>query len=154
AVLAVYLGLVGACLALLLPALGRDLFPPVSASVLQLRLRAPTGTRIERTEVLTRQVVAAIAQEVGEGNTLLTLAFVGSPPPNYPINSIFLWTSGPHEAMLQVALRPGAVENVAALQERLRERLPALFPGLSVAFESGDIVGQIMNFGAPTPIEI
>src|SRR5262249_4939160 len=37
---------------------------------------------------------------------------------------------------------------------RLREKLPRMFPGAQFSFEAGDIVTQIMNFGAPTPVEV
>ena len=41
----------------LAPRLGVELFPSVDAGQLQLRLRAPTGTRIERTELLALRVL-------------------------------------------------------------------------------------------------
>jgi multidrug efflux pump subunit AcrB len=55
---------------------------------------------------------------------------------------------------MNVALRPQAGIEVAALEEKLRHVLPAKFPGSSFSFEPGDIVSQIMNFGAPTPVEL
>ncbi len=36
----------------------------------------------------------------------------------------------------------------------LREKLPRLFPGVSFAFLPADIVSQILNFGAPAPIDL
>jgi multidrug efflux pump subunit AcrB len=79
---------------------------------------------------------------------------VGAPPPNYPINTIYLWTSGQHEAVLRVALEPKSGIRVDDLEERLRKDLPAQFPGCQFSFEAADVVTQIMNFGAPTPVEI
>src|SRR5262249_59591538 len=84
----------------------------------------------------------------------ISLADVGPAASNYPINSIYMWSSGPHEALLTVALRPGAPVRLRDLQERLRARLPEEIPNISVSFEAGDVVSQIMNFGAPTPIEV
>src|ERR1019366_2262320 len=55
---------------------------------------------------------------------------------------------------MNVALRPGAGLDVTALEEKLRGILPSKFPGCSFSFEPGDIVSQIMNFGAPTPVEV
>jgi multidrug efflux pump subunit AcrB len=79
---------------------------------------------------------------------------VGAQPPNYPINTIYLWTSGQHEAVLRVALDPAAKIRVDRFEERLRKLLPDQFPGCRFSFEAGDVVTQIMNFGAPTPVEI
>ena len=36
----------------------------------------------------------------------------------------------------------------------LREELPAKFPGTTFSFLPADIVSQILNFGAPAPIEV
>lgn len=83
-----------------------------------------------------------------------TLGYVGAPPPNYPINTIYLWTSGQHEAVLRVAFNPNANIRVEEFEDQLRKTLPSQFPGCQFSFEAADIVTQIMNFGAPTPVEI
>jgi multidrug efflux pump subunit AcrB len=153
-VVGAYAAVSAAVLVLLVPALGRDLFPPMEAGQLALRIRAPTGTRVERTEALTKDVLQAIREEAGPENVARTLAFVGIAPSSYPINAIHLWSSGTHEAVMQVALQAGAPFTVPELQERLRAALPRRFPGLSLTFEPGDVVSQILNFGAPAPIEV
>ena len=134
--------------------LGTDMFPAVDTGQFQLRLRAPTGTRVERTEEMTLKALDVIRSEAGPANVEISLAFVGTPASNYPINSIYLWSSGPHEALITVALRPGSGVRLDGLRERLRRQLPDALPNVSVSFEAGDIVSQIMNFGAPTPIEV
>jgi hypothetical protein len=63
-------------------------------------------------------------------------------PASYPINTVYLWTSGPHEAVLTVALKPEARSGSAALRERLRQRLREALPNVAVSFEAGDIVNQ------------
>jgi multidrug efflux pump subunit AcrB len=134
--------------------LGTDIFPNVDTGQFQLRLRAPTGTRVERTEVIALKALDAIKAEAGGDNVAITLGFVGAQPPSYPINTIHLWTSGPHEAVLRVALRKGSGIRLNEMKERLRRKLPEVIPGVSLSFEAGDVVSQIMNFGAPTPIEV
>ncbi|MDE2485215.1 MAG: efflux RND transporter permease subunit [candidate division NC10 bacterium] len=134
--------------------LGTDIFPTVDTGQFQLRLRATTGTRVERTEEIALKALDAIQAEAGPDNVAITLGFVGTQPPNYPINTIYLWTSGPHEAVLSVALRRNSHIRLDEFRERLRQKLPALLPGTTISFEAGDIMGQIMNFGAPTPIEV
>jgi multidrug efflux pump subunit AcrB len=153
-VLTCYLVIV--CLGLLLIGrnLGTDIFPNVDTGQFQLRLRAPTGTRVERTEVIALKALDAIKAEAGGDNVAITLGFVGAQPASYPINTIHLWTSGSQEAVLLVALRKGSGIRLSAFKERLRKRLPEVIPGTSLSFEAGDVVSQIMNFGAPTPIEV
>jgi multidrug efflux pump subunit AcrB len=152
--LACYALITVACIFFIGRQLGLDIFPPVESGMMQLRLRAPTGTRVERTEVMALTALKAIRDEAGQGNVEITLGYVGTQPASYPINTIYLWTNGPQEAVLNVKLRSGSGVKLSDFEERMRQKLPALLPGASFSFEAGDIVTQIMNFGAPTPIEV
>jgi multidrug efflux pump subunit AcrB len=134
--------------------LGTDIFPPVDAGQLRLRLRAPAGTRIERTEQLALKALETIAEEAGKNNVDISVGYVGVQPPAFPVNTIYQWQSGPQEAVLQISLKPGSGVRVDPLKERLRKRLPAELPGTELSFEAADIVSQIMNFGSATPIEV
>src|SRR5262245_52858606 len=134
--------------------LGTDIFPTVDAGQLRLRLRAPTGTRIERTEQIALKALDGIADEAGKDNVDITVGYVGVQPPAFPVNKIYQWQSGPHEAVLHAALKHGSGVRVAELKERLRKKLANDLPGTALSFEAADIVSQIMNFGSATPIEV
>jgi multidrug efflux pump subunit AcrB len=153
-IVAGYLVIAGAIILLLGPRLGLEIFPQVSAGQFQLRLRAPAGTRVDLTESIALRALDEIAQTVGPGNVDITLGYVGTQPTSYPIDTIHLWTSGPQEAVLQVALKAGAPIRVPELEERLRVSLARLYPDVRWSFEAGDIVSRIMNFGAPTPVQV
>src|SRR6185503_10935546 len=139
---------------LLVPRLGTEFFPRVDTGAFRIRLRAPIGTRVERTEVLTLRALEVIRQEVGPDNVNISTAYVGTIPPSYPVLLIYLFTSGQHEAVLQVALKATAPFKGEALQERLREKLSQALPNTSISFEAGDIISQVMSFGSPTPIQV
>jgi multidrug efflux pump subunit AcrB len=134
--------------------LGREIFPATGTPLFQLRFQAPAGTKFETTERIADDVLDEIQKAAGPGNVEITLGYVGVQPSSYPINTIFLWTGGSHEGVLQVALRPDAGVNLEAFREQLRDRFRQRFPGVQFSFEPGDIVGRIMNFGAPTPVEV
>src|SRR5581483_7784438 len=131
-----------------------ELFPRVDAGQLQVRIRAPAGTRLERTEEIVRKVDRIVRDEVGDGFVAITLANVGNPPWNYPVNGVFVWNSGPHEALLLASLRPGRRPAIAVIEERLRKKLAEEFPAVRFSFEPGDIVSQVLNFGSPTAISV
>jgi multidrug efflux pump subunit AcrB len=150
----IYLGVILVILGLLGPLVGRELFPNVTGNQFRLRFDAPAGTRAEETARLVGNVLDEIQTAAGPGNVDISLGYVGTQGASYPINTVFLWTSGPHEAVMNVALRPQADIAVAAFEEKLRRILPSKFPDCSFSFEPGDIVSQIMNFGAPTPVEL
>src|SRR5262245_55777928 len=135
-------------------AIGTEIFPRVDTGQLQMRIKAPAGTRVERTELIAQKVLQFIGKEAGVSNVEGSIGYVGIQPTSYPINTILLWTSGPHEAVLRVALKPDNGVSTEDLKERLRHELPQLAPGTVVAFEPADIVSQVMSFGASTPIEV
>src|SRR6185437_6092587 len=107
---------------------------------------APTGTRVDVTEQMALQILDEVNKEVGSDNVEVTLGYVGAIPSTYPINTVFLWTSGPQEGVLRVALRPKSPISIDELKARLRKTLAEKFPNGQFSFESGDIVSQIMNF--------
>ena len=149
-----YVILVGVVILVVGRHLGTELFPTVDTGQFQLRLRAPEGTRIERTEVLAKDVLTAIQQETGPDKVAVTLGYVGTVGSSYPVNLLHLWTSGPHEAVLRIALKRDAGISVEDLKERLRRTLPERFPGTHYSFEAGDLVSEVLSLGAPASIEI
>ena len=62
-----------------------------------MRLRAPTGTRVENTEQLALRVLDVVKREVGADKIAITLGLVGVHAPNYPVNLIHLWNGGPRK---------------------------------------------------------
>jgi multidrug efflux pump subunit AcrB len=152
-VVAIYLVVSVAILATAGLTLGREIFPPSGVKAFQLRFRAPAGTKFEATERLGREVLDTIRDQAGADRVDITLGYVGVQPSSYPINTIFLWTGGAHEGVLQVALRSDAPP-LEVVQEKLRHAFHERFPDAQFSFEPGDIVSRIMNFSAPTPVEI
>jgi multidrug efflux pump subunit AcrB len=140
--------------AILLAHLGTELFPRVDTGQFQLRIRAPVGTQLERTVDLVRGVDQAIRDEAGPGHVRMTLANIGNPAWTYPVNAVYVFNSGPQDAVLLTQLQGSDRVGMGVLQERLRKRLAAAYPTAHFSFEAGDIVSQVLNFGAPTPIEV
>lgn len=153
-ILGVYLVTNAAIFYFVAASLGTEIFPHVDTGSIQMRLRAPSGTRVEETERIVQRVLASLNEEFGEEAVETSIGFVGVQPSSYPINTIFLWTSGPHEAVLMVKLREQAAVSQFEIQDRLRQRIPEIAPGTDVTFEAPDLVSQVMSFGSPTPIEI
>ena len=145
-----YLIGVGLAISAIVPFLGTEIFPQIDAGQLQLRLRAPTATRLETTEQIATRTLAIINEE---SPIATSMGLVGVHAPNYPVNLIHQWNSGPEEATLQVQLKPGSMP-IAELREKLRARLKVEFPNVQFSFEPADIVSRVMALGSPTPIEV
>jgi multidrug efflux pump subunit AcrB len=135
------------------PWLGTEIFPDVNSSLMKIRVKAPSGTRVEETERMVIRALDIINREIGQDNVIITSDFTGVAPPNYPVLLIYLFTAGPNEAVIQVSLK-NETPRGEFLRERLRGALSEELPGTQVSFESADIVSQVMSFGSPTPIEV
>ncbi|MGJ3648940.1 efflux RND transporter permease subunit [Sphingomonas sp. GlSt437] len=131
-----------------------EIFPSSAARDLRIRLDAPQGTRIAVTEERTREVLDEIQRIAGRGAVEITLSYVGVQGSSYPINTVFLWTGGPHEAVINLSLSPNASIDVRELTAKLRDDLPAKFPDTQFSFEPGDLVSQILNFGTSSTADI
>jgi multidrug efflux pump subunit AcrB len=175
-VVLVYLVVAGAIIAGVGARLGSELFPRVDAGQFQLRVRPAQGTHYELTRKVAQQTLDVIADEAGPANVEITMGYVGANPPQFTINMAYLWSRGPDDSLLRVALRSGSGVNVFALEERLRKVLPIkvgawyraelLRLGLTAAqadqrvadlvfaFEPGDLISETMSLGAPAPIEV
>jgi multidrug efflux pump subunit AcrB len=152
---AVYFALTVLIVVLLGPRLGNEIFPQVDAGQLQVRLRAPAGTRVEATEKIALKVLDLIKDAAGGADKVdVTLGLVGVHPPNYPINLIYLWNGGSDEAVLQVQFKPDSKLRIEPFKERLRARFAAELPDVSFSFEPSDIVSRVMSMGSSTPIEV
>ena len=100
------------------------------------------------------KVIDLIKQTAGEGNVDTTLAYVGTQPTQYAINTIFLWSSGPQEAVLQVAFKKDSKVSTALLKEKLRSVFQKELPGVEVSFEASGLVDKVMSAGSPSLIEV
>jgi len=145
-----------ACLTsiLIYPTLGREIFPAGNPKGFQLRLKAPVGTRFEKTEDITKAVLQTISDQVGADNVEVSISYVGSQPPSYAITNAYMWTSGPQEAVMLVSFEEKAKVQIKPLEEKLRKDFAKQFPDCEFTFEAGDIVNKVMNFGSSTPIQV
>ncbi len=133
--------------------IGSDFFPSVDAGLIQLHVRAPARTRIERTEQIFQEVEEKIRASVDPKELKLVLDNIGLP--QRTINFAFTDGSaiGVNDGTIQIELaeehRP-----TAEIIRQLREILPKSFPDVLFYFQPADLVTQVLNFGVPTQIDV
>jgi multidrug efflux pump subunit AcrB len=154
-------GVAAVAAALLLTQTGTELFPRVDAAQLQIYVRMPSGTRIERTERVLAAVESAVIDELGE------------PDPEFPnvenepesslrmlisnIGVLMDWpaaytpNTGPMDAFMLLQLKEGR-RDIFEVVETLRESLRRDFPQAEFAFDTGGMLTAALNFGEPAPI--
>ncbi|ADB36525.1 efflux RND transporter permease subunit [Spirosoma linguale] len=134
--------------------IGTDILPHGNSHQFQMRLRIPDGTRVERTEMATLKVLDIIKEAVGKDAVEISSAYVGTVPSSYGTSNIFVFNSGPHEAVLQVSLKEEHPVKMDDLKEELRTRIPKALPTANISFEPIELTEKIMSQGASTPIEV
>jgi len=139
---------------LLFNIIGRDVLPKVNSGTFQVRLRAPDGTRFERTELITLDAIHQLEKIVGKENIEVTSAMVGQHPGQFSTSPIYLFMAGPQEAVLQVNLREGFKTNLDDLKEHLRAAMKKSQPSVKLSFEPIELTDKILSQGSPTPIEV
>ena len=138
---------------LLFPQLGRDFFPQVDAGQMRLHVRAPPGTRIERTQEYFAGVEAVIREIAGNDQIDVILNNIGMPYSGINIALSDSATVGPMDGEILISLNEKHAPT-AELVARLRRELPRRFADLQFFFQPADIVDQVLNFGQPAPIDI
>ena len=137
----------------LAPALGQDFFPSVDGGQIKIHVRAQTGTRIEETTALADRVGAAIRRIIPPAELDSVVDNIGLSVSGINMAYNNSGTIGTEDADILVSLkaRHGATADYV---RRMREVLPQQFPGVGFAFLPADMVSQILNFGAPAPIDL
>jgi multidrug efflux pump subunit AcrB len=149
---AVFLGFIAVSY-LLAPFLGRNFFPQVDGGQMLLHVRAPVGTRIEETAASFTDVEKAIREVIPPRELAAVVDNIGTYLSS--INTIYnnTGTIGESDGDIQISLNADH-EPTANYIARLRDELPRRFPGMTFSFLPADIVSQILNFGAPAPIDL
>jgi multidrug efflux pump subunit AcrB len=139
---------------LLVPAIGEDFFPQVDGGQFQLHVRAPSGTRIEQTEILFAGVERAVRRVIPPNDLQLVLDNIGltSYGTNLAIGSNA--TVGPADGDMMVQLAEGHKGSTWDYVRTLRRALPKEFPGVTFFFQPADMVNQVLNAGLPAPIDV
>jgi CzcA family heavy metal efflux pump len=134
--------------------LGRDFFPEVDAGLIRLHVRTPAGTRIEETVRRIDEVDNLIRRVIPKEDLGDILDNVGLP--NSGINQSYSnnGTFGSSDAEILIGLKPERRMPTQGYVSELREQFATHFPSMQFFFQPADIVSQILNFGAPAPIDI
>ena len=149
-----YVVLALALAAVMLLSIGRDVLPKVNSGQFQVRMRAPEGTRVERTEEKLLGTLRVVEDLVGKENISVSSAYVGQHPSLFSVSPLYLFMSGPHEAVLQVNISEEHHVDLDELKEQIREEVKKRLPDIKLSFEPIELTDKILSQGSPTPIEV
>jgi multidrug efflux pump subunit AcrB len=138
---------------LLTPYLGRNFFPSVDSGQILMHARVQVGTRIEETANEFADIRKAIRHIIPPNELATVVDNVGMPISGINMTYNNTGVIGTQDGDVQIKLQEDHRPTVEYVK-KLREELPRQFPGVTFAFLPADIVSQILNFGAPAPIDL
>ena len=138
----------------LAPLLGRNFFPSVDAGQILMHVRAPIGTRVEEIGQPVRRDPEGDPRDHPAGRDR-----------DHGRQHRHAGQRHQHDLQQHRRDRPagrrhpdqaerGPRPDRATTWRELREQLPERFPGFTFSFLPADIISQILNFGAPSPIDV
>ncbi|HME28073.1 MAG TPA: efflux RND transporter permease subunit [Acetobacteraceae bacterium] len=132
--------------------IGLDFFPSADVGLIKLHYRAPSGTRIERTEQQVLDVENRIRQIIPAAELETINDTVGALS---SFNMAFVQTDnvGGMDAEILISLRSPHRPSIDYIRA-IRAKLPEDFPGSLFYFQTADIVSQVLNFGLSAPIDV
>jgi multidrug efflux pump subunit AcrB len=134
--------------------LGRDLFPPVDTGQIKLHMRAPSGTRVERTAIISDEVQNVIRRVIPPAELDGILDNVGQPNSGINLSYSSSGTIGSFDADIMITLKRGHKKSSEYYMDELLPELRKSFPGVEFYYQAADIVTQILNFGIPAAIDV
>jgi CzcA family heavy metal efflux pump len=142
------------CCVGLYPFIGTDFFPQVDAGQIRLHVRCPGGTRIEETEQKFSQVEDSIRKIIPPAEIADMLDNIGLPYSGFNLAFTDSVTLGSFDGEILVSLKQDNHGPTWDYVRDMRRKLGREFPDLTFFFQPADIVGQILNFGLPAPIDV
>ncbi len=145
---------------------GQELFPAVDSGQITMYVRLPSGTRIEETEKVMKEIEATIIDQIGEPDPGFALDPNSQEHPDSALQLLISnigvlmdWpaaytpNTGPMDAFMLVQLKDRAeTRNADSYVVDLRKQLAKKFPNVEISFDTGGMLTAALNMGEPAPI--
>lgn len=139
---------------MLAPMVGRDFFPTIDSGQMRLHARAPSGTRLEQTELIFAGIEKEIRDVIPQDELVNIVDNIGIPNGGFNLAFGDNPTIGTGDGDILISLNEEHHAPVALYTEQLRKRLNERFPDVVFFFEAANITNQILNFGLPAPLDV
>ena len=144
------LALIGAAV-LLVPRMHTEFFPRIDAGNFTMHIVAPEGSRIEKTTAIVAQIEQLVQETIPKSDLEEVISNTGI---YFGDAARFAPNTGTHTAFVLVNLVTGHQGHTDHYITRLRTKLRDKIPGVEVAFQTGGIISDVLNFGLRAPIDI
>ncbi|MDG3004760.1 efflux RND transporter permease subunit [Paludisphaera mucosa] len=145
--------LLAATLILMWPIMRREFYPEVDGGAFEMYLRAPSGTRIEKTEEKVAQLEEFIKATIPHHDLEQIVSEIGV---NADWSAAYTPNAGPMDAVVKVQLHEHRGKSAQEYVHLVRTGVTKdpRFTDCDFGFDSGGLVRGAMNEGKSTPINI
>jgi multidrug efflux pump subunit AcrB len=145
---------------------GQELFPTVDSGQVTMYVRLPSGTRIERTEEVLKQIESEIIATLGQPDPAFALDRSAEQHPDSALQLLITnigvlmdWpaaytpNTGPMDAFMLLQLKDkSSTQPVDRYVSKLRDLLAKKFPDVEISYDTGGMLTAALNMGEPAPI--
>ena len=136
---------------LLLPLLGVAFFPRSDAGEFIIKLKEPSGTRIELSNQIVAHAEDVIRKVIPKDELRLTVSNIGI---TADFSAMYTSNSGPHTATIQVELDAEHKTSSFVYMDQVRKLLASEMPEVSTFITTGGMQDAVLNQGMPAPIDV
>jgi multidrug efflux pump subunit AcrB len=136
---------------LLLPLLGVAFFPRSDAGEFIIKLKEPSGTRIELSNQIVAHAEDVIRKVIPKDELRLTVSNIGI---TADFSAMYTSNSGPHTATIQVELDAEHKTSSFVYMDQVRKQLASEMPEVSTFITTGGMQDAVLNQGMPAPIDV
>ncbi len=130
---------------------GKDLFPSQDVGHLTIKVRLPSGTRIEKTEEQVRAVASEVRAVIPSDEIQTIISNMGV---LYDWPAAYTPNAGPQDAFLEIQLKESQKKSSEKYAQALRQILPKKFADSEFVIDTESIMTAALTFGLPSPINI
>lgn len=145
---------------------GQELFPAVDSGQVTMYVRLESGTRIERTEDVLKEIEATIIEVIGEPDPAFALDRSAEEHPDSALQLLITnigvlmdWpaaytpNTGPMDAFMLLQLKDkSSTRSADDYVVELRKKLGDKFKDVEISFDTGGMLTAALNMGEPAPI--
>ena len=145
--------LLAVTLGALMEPLRKEFFPQVDSGAFEIYVRAPSGTKIEKTNDRVAAVEKFIRQQIPQSDLKLIVSEIGVNP---DISSAYTLNQAKMDAIIRIQLTEERQKGSYEYADVLRRAFNGdkSFADLEIAFNAGGLIQSALNEGRPTPINI
>lgn len=135
----------------LAPQIGTELFPRADAGNLILKVRLPSGTRIEESEAFAKEMNTQLKTWIPASDLSMIITNIGL---IYGFPAAYTPNAGTQDMFFNIELTADRTKTSQYYAQEIRKKIADLYPHIEIGIELGGLLTSALNGGLSAPIDI